>query len=809
MRIEIGEFKTIARFIARRPMWTAALTAVLSLGIGANLAVFSVLDSLVLRPLRLSNERGLVSILDEQGTNGQQTDYTTFQLLSGSAHSFSGLAASLATSVSVRDDANVDLINASLITPRYFELLGVRAARGRLITSAVSEGPSADAVVVISHRLWQSRFAGSKAVIGRTMQIAGQIVTIIGVADAPFAGIRLSGPIDLWLPVSLAPHLQLGLLSRFHILAPNSRARLFDVFGRLYPGISDEKAAADLARVATSDQDDGRRFTIAPLTSTVLPAHSRAELVSFLRLAWLVAGLTLLLACANVGNLILVRGSKRRRELGIRLALGASRGSILRLLLLESLALGLIGTLAGVALCGFVVHSILPVLAPASVPAASPAPHLDWHLFLVSVAFALTSCAAFGIFPAISVSSVRAVEAMGQRSDGPRVRRWHGMLVSVQVAVCIVLLVGAALMLRSLALGLTTDLGFDPAPIAAVSIQPRFEGRRIDNARRYAEIVARVGTIPGVRNVAAMTHVPVAPTRFLPFGVGPASSTEGEGRTVSLPMESVSNGYFDVLGMRILAGRRFDQRDGPETERVTIVNEAAARMLWPGESAVGKQINFLNSRTYTIVGVMRDTRLTSLDERSVPFAVAPLSQEEVKGLLTFAVRSGNPRQALVSLQRVLDDFAPEFKMLHPRLVSGQVRALLAPQQVGAVLLSAFSFISACICCAGIYGTLAYTNARRRTELGIRSALGASGRDLLSAVALSTVRFVGIGFIIGAVAAALVARTLTHFLFGVTAHDVTAFSVAGLAMALAVFASAFRPVLAAIRTDPIVAIRTES
>jgi predicted permease len=767
----------------------------LALGIGANAAVFSVADRVLFHPLTIEHSREFVAIYPQDATT--QTRHATlraYRELSQRGNPLRDLAAFWTTGLTM-GTADIDRdVTASLVSDTYFTMLGVSAAVGRVFTPRDAHDALGNSVAVLSAPFWRAEFGGDRSIIGRRIRLNGSNLTVIGIAPDHFLGTNLTSVPDVWLPMSTAPALGLTLLSRGADL--NDDVPIFTLIGRLVPGVDNHQV----------ERTPG--FSLVPLDEAAV-MNDRPALRRFVGLAFVVVALTLLLACVNVANLLAVRAGERSAEFGIRTALGASVGRLAQQLLVESTLLGVMGGAAGLAVALVVIRLLSSFALPGGVLIEHLGLGLDWRMFGFTFGLALLTAIGFGAAPVAHAARANIIDALRNQVGQSRLLlRSRSIALATQVAISLVLLVGAGLFVRSLRAGLSTNIGFDVKPLAVLSARPRLDGSHDDVIRPYLAIVAEVARAPGVVSVAAASHVPLAPAWALPFTAGGATNAAtARVNVIPLPMEAITDDYFRVLGVPLVAGRFFDARDVAKSPRVTIVNESAARAFWPRESPIGKQITLGGSLAYTIVGIVRDTKYSTLQDKAVPFAYAPMLQEDLKGRLRFIVRSNHPRDALAILQRSASAIAPDLRALVPGLVSDRIDAVLTPQRFGATLFMLFSFLALGVSAVGIYGTVAYIVTQRRAEIGIRMALGARRTDVLLLVLRQSGTAILCGIVAGVVGAAFSTRFLEHFLYNIGALDRVSFAGAIAALSVVSVGAVLGPAVRALRIDPARAIRS--
>jgi len=824
MNTLISDIGFALRALRRRPGFVLAIVLTLGLGIGANTAAFSLVQGLILRPLAVADPDRLVAIY----TAGHNMPYggstlTFYRELAAHNSTFAGTSAYDMSKLPLGNDARSQELNVALVTDNYFKVLGVRAALGRTMLPGDPDGVGVNPVVVLSGALWRSHYGANASIIGTQIHVNGQPVTVIGVAPDRFRGTDLTNVPDIWMPISMVPLLKLEMMSRPGGVNPD--LPFFRIFARLTRGVDLRRAAADVTTIARH-VDMSSPFTgLGPGESpsmSVIPLaeaaaiRDRTPLLRFVKLLVGVVVLTLLLACLNIANLLVVRAGERSRELGVRAALGARAYRLAQQLFTESLMLALAGGGFGIVVAIITLRVFSTFTLPGGIALDRVDIGLNPRVLAFTCGMALLTALGFGLAPAIRASRAYANEVIRSRDDEPPALGKRGALLAIQVAISLVLLVGAGLLLRTVRAGFDTNIGFDPHPLAAVSVRPRNEGTHDGNIRDYMAIVTEAKHMPGVSYAAAATDVPLAPTIPRAFAAG-ADSAAGGGPTVMMGVNHIAGDYFKTLGVPVVMGRPFTSQDGPKAPRVLIVNQSAAQALWPGQSPLGKLVHgrwFMSlSFTYTVIGVVRDTKYSSLEDEHVPYAYVPMAQEDfaTRGI-TFLARSSHPRAVLATLQRTVTAIAPDlnspdFTYLRPRLVSEQIDMLLAPQRLGAILLSGFAAIALCISAVGIYGTVAYATSRRTTEIGIRMALGAQSADVLRLILLETGIAVVVGIGLGVVSAALMTKLLTQWLYNVTPLDPLSFVTAVAIVAVTAIGASLVPSLRAVRIDPAEAIRT--
>ena len=816
------------RGLLRNPGFALAAVITLGLGIGANAMVFGLLEATLLRPPAVRSPETLAAVYTTcRGGNPRCTSsYPDIIDYRERTRSFDDLAAYTRRPATIGGGDGAELVAADLVTGNYFTLLGVRAAEGRLLLADDDAPPSGLPVAVLSHAFWRSRFGGERNIVGRRIDIGDIQFTIVGVADPSFDGLRLGTAPALWLPLHRYP----GLSS------PPADPAIFEDRGsrwieglvaRLAPGISVETARAELLGVSRQlAQEDSaargpRTVTVDPLPSYVLPPGAEGVISSFIWVLQGVVGVTLLLACANLANLLLARGLGRQRELAVRAAIGAGRGRIVRQLLTESLLLGVLGAAVGLGLAYFALSVVARFQLPFDFDIAALGAGINGPVATFTALLALVTVAAFGTLPAMYASrgNLAGIARTTAATRGQNAGRMLGALVAVQVALCVVLLAGAGLFLRTLRNHLQADLGFRPDGIAVMRIDPSTGGYEGDAAVALVrELTARTAAIPGVEKASVSTGVPVLQNGS-GFFVRVDGYTPGAGEEMRLEVTRVGPDFLRASGIPLVRGREFTEADGPGAGRVMIINEQMARTWWPGRDPIGGTVH-LRNEPYTVVGIARNVPGRGLDPARVPQAYAPMLQSD-----TWRGSTGMgplPRNLYVTARATperLDGIAPlmreAVRATDPRIpvadlvtMRRAIATALAPQRGAAALLSVFAALALVLASVGIYGVLAYSVSRQRRELGIRMALGARAGSLVSLVARGMGIPVAIGVIVGLITGGLLGRVVEGLIFGVEPTDPASLAGAVAILVVAATIATLGPARRAARTDPTEIMRGE-
>src|SRR6185369_8561914 len=801
------------RMIATAPGFTLLAVLALALGVSANTTIFSLVNGVLLRPLKgIKDPARLVEIYTSDYKSGlygasSYPDYVDFR---DQSNVFENLGAFSETMMNASGEGEAERVPGVVATGNYFDMLGVGAQLGRTLHVA-DDQPSDSQPVVISDSLWQRRFSSNQSVVGQTLNLNGKPYTIVGVADASFRGLRLGLRPEFWLPAAT--------VDDFTTSARGDRG--IQLVGRLKPGVAVAQAQTQLKTIAarlaeaypetnlgTLDRpNEPRPITVAQQSRIDPEGQEGLWRISLPLFA--VVGLVLLIACANVANLLLARASARRREIAVRLALGASRGRLIRQLLTESLLLALLGGAAGLIVTQW-SSSVLPGFFPPEELAGLDL-STDWRVLIFTLVVTLITGMLFGLVPALQATRHNLIPSL---KDDSRSYRQHlrrlGLrdgLVIAQLALSLMLLIGAGLFLRSLQNALRFDPGFAAQNLMTASLATRGANLSRQQGRSfYDEAVQRIGSLPDVQSVTLTAVVPVS-------GGGERRGVQLEGyqpqtgEDTELNTNTVGPNYFRTMGIPIVAGRDFNTQDKEGSPRVLIVNEELARRYFGG-GALGKRLRFGSDTVSEIVGVARNAKHRSLREAPLPVIYIPLSQEYRGGMTLMVRTAGNPAGVVGAVRnemRVLNKDVPLFSVeTMPERIGDQ----LATDRMMAVLLSVFGGGGLLLASIGIYGVMGYAVAQRTHEIGIRIALGAEQRDILKLIVGQGLVLILIGVSLGLALAFAATRVLQSVLFGVSASDPVTFgSVVMLLIGVALLAC-YLPARRATKVDPLVALRYE-
>jgi predicted permease len=819
------------RWMRRSPGFSAVAILSLGLGVGVNTAMFSLVDSLLFRPLPVASPATLVDVFTSGGDLDQYatTSYQDFLDIKAQNTVFSDMMgySPMMAPLSLGDRSRI--VFGQITTSNHFTMLGVQPAAGRLLVPSDDE-PGAARVVVLSYRMWQREFGGDAAIAGKTLTLRGLQYTIAGVAPQSFTGVVPLLTPELWLPIQYVEEVEpAGINDSVPSPIGNTRLerrgmRWMFVKGRLKDGVTASQANANVALIgrqleaAHVQTNKGRGFSAVPTEDVRLLVPQAGGILSIGAAGLMaVVGLVLLIACANVAGMLLARASARRREISVRLAIGASRGRLIQQLLVEGALLGSLGAIAAVALAWGLIQTVHGVQLPLPVDLALDL-RIDARVLTFSIVIAAVTGMLAGLLPALKASAPSLVSDL--RGDAPAAkigrRRFslRDALVVTQVALTAVLMVVAGLLLRSLGASQRADVGFDPRGLAAISLDTdmvRFNSER--SAAFWREALMRVRALPGVESAAF-----VSPT--MPFGLNFSQSemridsraySEGQ-RGEIIENTSISPGYLATLGVPIVEGRDFNASDVSGAPDVIVINQTMARTFWPNESPVGHTVTVVNgsqTRTYRIVGVNGNHKMHGVLERPAPLVYFADDQRPNPTFKIILARANGSADALlVAMRRELLAIEPSLIFMTSSTLEQIMGTSLLPARVGAMLAAAFGGLGTLLAAIGLYGVIAFSVARRTREIGVRMAIGANPGSVLAMVMQQGFTIVAAGLAVGAVLAAAAASALRGVLYGITPFDPIAWGLAIAAMVAAAAFANYLPARRAMRIDPMTALRIE-
>jgi predicted permease len=729
---------------------------------------------------------------------------------------FEGVAAAVFITLGVSSGSGEpEQVFAEIVTDNYFSLLGPPMTAGRGFTAGTDDTPGAAPEAVLSHGLWQRRFGGDRGVVGRTITLNGSAYTVVGVAGEAFRGTGAIGGPALWVPFSMYREATSGFVRE---VWDSRRALLLQVVGRLRPGVTVDAARANLSALAAGlaadypDDNRGRGVRVEALVEAALapnPAQRRQFTLAGGLLMGMV-GLVLLVACANVANLLLARAAARRQEIAVRVSLGASRSSLVRQLLSESVLLGLLGGAVGLLVATWSRAALL-ALRPPFIADDALNLSIDWRVLTFTALVALGTGLLFGLLPALQFSSpdlaVELKDRSAQPSGGGRWVTARHVLVVGQVALSTVALIGAGLFLRSLDNARRIDPGFDAAKLAVLSFDLASRGLPLDAAvARQREILERVRSFPLVERATLANATPLLAGGFARtvFQEGQDTSDARAGRFVQISV--VADDYFETLGVPIVAGRDFVATDGVGSPQVVVVNETMASRFWPGEEAMGKRFRFSGQAQLTeVVGIARDSKYNAIGEEPQPHLYQPLRQVP-QAAVTVLVRTDNPEAALGVVRTAVQEMEPAMPLTGVFTMAAVLEQGLWAARLGAMLLSVFGALALTLAAVGVYGVMAYTVSQRTREIGVRLALGASAGSVQRQVLWQGLGLAAVGVAVGLTGGLALNRGIVGLMYDVSPYDPLMLTAVPLLLLTVAVVAIYLPARRASRVDPVVALR---
>ena len=803
------------RRLARRPLFTLVAVVSLALGIGANSAIFTLVNAVVLRDLPLSEPDELVEVYRSvAGFSHATFSYPDYQDYRDDASEvFSDVAASRLALVPVGSEAGVEVQPAELVTGNWFGLLGVTAARGRLFQPSDDVSEGGHPVVVLSHAFWRQRFAEDPAAVGGTLTLGGRDYTIIGVLPASYSGnLRGLSP-AFYAPMSMLGHLQPSDSNELEARGNQSmflKARLIDGVGLTQAQALSDRLAAGFKDAYPGQWQADNEIVLVPTSDVIINPMLDRFVKAGAALMLGVVGLVLLIACANLASFLLAQAADRRKEIAVRLALGAKRGQLIRQLLTESLLLSAVGGALGVGLSVFALGALqaadLPLPFPITLDLAP-----DRTVLLFTLGMSMLAGLLFGLAPALQGTNPDVAPTLKDEGAGggrPRAFTLRNGLVVVQVAMSMVLLVGAGLFLKSLQARIAVDPGFGYDPAAVLTLQIPPASYEPEEARVFLQsYLDRVAELPGVTAVGHTDDLHLSSLNNSSMGIRVDGVEPPPGQDYHLVERAiVDDGFFDAAGVRIVRGRNFEDTDVADAPDVAIVSEALADRFWPDQDPIGKVMRGSTSER-TVVGVASDAKVRSLGESPRPFIYLPYSAVYNSNVTVVAQTTGSDQGTAIQMAEVLRSLDPEVVVYEQKTMARHLEVMVVGHRLAAMIISAFGTLALGLALIGLYGVVSYSVSTRKREMGIRMALGADGRNVVGLLMKGGLRLVGLGLLVGTFLAWASARLLSGLLFGVQATDPIAYlGVAALLLLVGVLAS-YLPARRAGGLDPVSSLRS--
>ena len=808
----VADLRLTVRMLLGRPAFAIVVIAAISLGVGGVATIFSGLNALVLRPLPGVAGGDRLVLVDRRTpdfSEGVSASVRFYEYLREQSRSLSDVAVWSRVPLTIVTGQEAYTLSANIVSDNYFDVLGVRPAVGRFFEPGPGARGAAAGTIVLSHATWKAQFHGDPAVVGSSVPVNGRPYRIIGIAPAAFRGVFTPLKADAWVSLAAQPHV--------HPQRDIADQPWLWAFGRLQDGVESSQARSELSTLTAAwfngGGDQFARYTSIRLTPlTGLPDDARQALLGFGAMLLGAATLVLIIAAANVSTLLAMRATARRREMGIRTALGAGRGRLVRQLLTENLTLFMAGGFGG-ALFAMAGTSALERLPIPNDQGLSLELSPDVRVLLFSLVVSATVGLIFGIVPALRSASHNPVALLRSSSVGGGRRTWtSNALIVAQMTCSLVLLTTAGLFVRAVIAGASIDPGFDPRHVALASVNTASYGYDDVKGRAfYLALRQRLESSPGVEAVTYADRVPLTMSNSGAGVTLDGAGPEGKERVrMRVEVGIVDRSYFDTLGIRLLGGREFAATDGASTNAVAIVNETFARRAWPNlspASAVGRTY-LSGNRPVTIVGVAADSKYSTLSEAPTPFVYRPQAQLWSAGQTLFVRMSGDPAASAPVVQEAVASIDPLLPHLNVTTLTREASTALLPQRVAAMITGVLGLAGLLLAAIGLYGLVSYGVALRLREIGVRLALGAASADVVRMVLAQGLRLTAIGAALGLAASVFAARLVQSYLLNVSPMDAVSFSGAVAVLVVAAVLAAIVPARRAGSADPLIVLRTE-
>ncbi|HET9479683.1 MAG TPA: ABC transporter permease [Pyrinomonadaceae bacterium] len=810
------DIRYAVRNLLKRPGFVAVAVITLALGIGANTAIFSLFNAVLLRSFPVERAGEIVSVAMRGKDDSMSAfSYPNYRDFRDRNDVLAGLLVYRFVPLSLSRGGNNERVWGYEVSGNYFDVLGVNAIKGRTFLPEEDKTPLSHPVAVLSYDSWQKRFGGDPDLVGKDVLLNNHQFKVIGIAPAGFKGTELLYTPEIWLPAAMMEWAEPGAT-----WLEDRDTRNFFANGRLKPGVNARQAEASLNLLALQlakeypDSNEGQSVKVTP-PGFLIP-ELRGAVVSF---TWVLMGavaLVLIVTCTNLAGLMLARATDRRREIAIRLAMGANRLRLIRQLLTESVLLSFVGGLAGVLLAVWIIDLLLAFKPPIDYPLTLDVA-IDWRVLVFSLAVSLLAGTIFGLAPALQATRAGLSQALRETSaQGGAVRtRLRSLLVVAQIAISLVVLIAAGLVVRTLQQLQTMNPGFDPQNALTMSFDLGLQGYDEPRGQQfYRQLYERVQALPGVKSATISTFIPLS-LNYNSRNIFVEGQPAARGENVPLAMNaSAGPRYFETMRTPLVQGREFTDHDQTKTEAVAVVNETFVRRLLPHVSssneAIGKRISF-NSPAgpfISIVGIAGDGKYFNITEDPRPFIWTPLTQDYwSNGILTVRTE-GNPESLFAAVRKEIQALDPNLPLFDVKTLTDHMRLALFPARIAATVLGVFGLVALLLSAIGIYGITSYTVAQRTHEIGIRLALGAQLSNVLKLVLSHGLKLTIIGAALGVFGAYVATRAITSVLYGVSATDPFTFVFVSVLLVGVALVASYVPSRRATKVDPLVALRNE-
>ncbi|HEV2489634.1 MAG TPA: ABC transporter permease [Candidatus Acidoferrales bacterium] len=800
------------RILSKAPAFTVIAILTLALGIGANSTVFSWINATLLTPIPgMPHPSEVVSIVRGAQGDVESISYADFKDLRDRNHSFSGMTAFGLWPMSLTGQGKPIRVWGTVVSASYFDVLGVRPLIGRGFLPSEDAAPNGAPIAVISYRLWQGHFAGDPSIVGKTVHINTHPFTIVGVAPPVFQGSYSGLRTELWVPVVMIPELDPTAGSML-----NDRGSSFlNVDGRLLPGVDRLQAQGEMNSIAQEiarqfpDSHKGKfQMTLYPLWRA--PNGGNAFFSILLPMLMALAGVVLLLACANIANLLLARSVSRQKEIAVRLSLGASRFRLVRQLLVENLIMALFGGALALLVTLWTARRFMDFAPSSNLPVYILVP-VDRTVILATLLISVVTCCLFGILPALRASALNPVSILKDESGGiagGRRKAWlSNSLAVAQISLSLLLLVSAGLFIRSFRAEQSFDIGFNPKNVLLETFDLYPSGYTEATGIAFdQQVLEKVRSLPGVESSSFANWTPLGFSNssdgFLPEGYVP-----GPHEVVDAGINIVSPGYFATTQIPLLRGRDFSPSDSTTSQKVVIINDTLANRYWHNQEAVGKRMK-IQGDWATVIGIARTSEYSDLKEKPKPFIYLPLYQFYSSDVILHVRTASAPLASASSVTDAIHQLNADLPVYDISTLEARTKTATFVQHMAGTFVGAFGVLALALAAVGIYGLIAYGTRQRTHEIGIRMALGARPGDVLRLILGQGMWLTGMGLVIGILASLGLARLMSSLLFGVGASDPLTYISVTILLAFVALLACYIPARRAMRTDPMVALRHE-
>lgn len=801
------------RGLAQHPRFSLTAVITLALGIGANATIFTWIRAVLLESVPgVAHPEQLVEIWGATRNNSALSNsYVDYVDLRDRNDGFSGLVAHQVLALNLSHGDRPERVWGAVVSGNYFDVLGVKPLIGRTFRPDEDRTPNTHPVVVLGYGLWQRRFGGDPHVLGQTITLNEHTFTIIGVTPRDFGSTYTGFALDLWTPVMMKDE-----VARPHFSLTDRGSRWLMVMGRLKPGVTVAQAQANVSgiagQLARAYPETNDRLGEAVYSLTQSPFSLKQTMRPALTMLLAAVALVLLIACANVANLLLARATTRRKEIAVRLAIGGSRRRLVQQLLTESLLLACLGAGFGLALSFWTARSLPAFLPPSGGISLTLDTRPDGLVLAFTSAVTVITTLLFGLAPTLHASNPDLVTALKDTTPtvGRGLRRvsLRHALVIAQVALSMVALIGAGLFVRSLRAASTANPGFDANRVLLASFDPFLRGYDESRGREfYRQLLARVRSMPGIESATLARRLPLTLSGIAFASVVIDAYAPRRDEDMRFHYETVGPAYFHTMRIPLVRGRDINERDDEHERRVIVINETMARRFWPGGDAIGRRVRVAD-QWYEVVGVAKDVKNRSLSEGPAPFLYIPLLQDYRSNMILVARTAVEPEAMFHAVEAAVAAIDAGMPLFDLKTLEEHIGVSLFLQRMAATLLSAFGLLALALAAVGLYGVMAYTVSQRSRELGIRIAIGAQRRDVLTLILGQGFVLLAIGIIGGLVIAAVATRLTARLLYGVSTTDPMTFMVVALLLLIVASVAAYLPARRATQVDPIVALRLE-